>query len=181
MAKKKTPTKKTTSSAKKAASVRKTPLPANKKAPTAKKTSASASARRAPVARNEFDPEIHIDENAHNAHEQNIALLPPGLMDDTIEGIDNLTKDFVDVSNSSLTLLQRKRKIGPGTRNYGFVDKVSDIALVNPKYAYFFKLDDLKNCVRNVEVCRTGFPSESFRRTTTTISRYAPCSTQSTS
>jgi hypothetical protein len=63
-------------------------------------------------------------------------------------------EDFKDISNNTLTPLQRKRKIGAGIRNYGFIDKVSDLAAANPNYAQFFKITDLKNCIRNIEDCR---------------------------
>jgi hypothetical protein len=63
-------------------------------------------------------------------------------------------EDFKDISNNTLTPLQRKRKIGAGIRNYGFIDKVSDLAAANPNYAQFFKVADLKNCIRNIEDCR---------------------------
>jgi hypothetical protein len=63
-------------------------------------------------------------------------------------------QQFKTFADNYLTPLQRRRKIGPGTRNYGFIDKVSDLAAANPNYAHFFNLNNLKNCIRNIETCR---------------------------
>jgi hypothetical protein len=93
--------------------------------------------------------------SADNAvHEQDIPLFPAALMDDIIESIKNCTEDFKDISDNALTPDQRKRKVGAGNKNYGFIDKASDLAEANEEYVQFFKINDLKNCIRNVEICR---------------------------
>jgi hypothetical protein len=88
------------------------------------------------------------------AHVQAIPLLPSAAMEDIIEGTKSNKSDFEDIAKSNLTDDQRKRKVGPGTRNYGFIDKASDLAESNAEYVQFFRITDLKNCIRNVEMCR---------------------------
>jgi hypothetical protein len=100
------------------------------------------------------------EEQAHEkpadsaAHQHSIPLLPSALMDDIIAGTKGNMSDFEDIANSNMTDAQRKRKVGPGTRNYGFIDKASDLAEVNPQFVQFFRITDMKNCIRNVETCR---------------------------
>lgn len=86
--------------------------------------------------------------------EQKINLLPPDMMAGTIKGVTSFMKDFMEVANNRLTAQQRKRKVGPGVRNYGFLEKVADFAEVEPQFAYFFQPVDLRNCIRNIEMCR---------------------------
>ncbi|MDR2730340.1 MAG: hypothetical protein LBB81_05515 [Treponema sp.] len=50
-----------------------------------------------------------------------VDLLPAGLMEDTVKAINSLMADFRDVSNNNLSAIQRRRKIGAGVRNYGFI------------------------------------------------------------
>jgi hypothetical protein len=85
---------------------------------------------------------------------KNVAVLPENLMADIMESIQNCKKDFVDVADADLTQKERKRKVSAGTRNYGFIDKVSDYAVSDPNYAHFFSVNSIKNCLRNVEICR---------------------------
>jgi hypothetical protein len=75
-------------------------------------------------------------------------------MDDIIASVHNSYKDYIDIADSTLTDSQRKRKVGAGNKNYGFIDKASDLAEANSEYVQFFRLSDLKNCIRNVETCR---------------------------
>ncbi|MDR0473078.1 MAG: hypothetical protein LBH43_05360 [Treponema sp.] len=138
MAKKTTPAKKAASTKKaaftrKAASTRK---PASTKKAASVKAAAPASL--APAA----------------SHEKNIPLFPPQQVAGIKTALNGIIHDFKTMADDRLTALQRRRKIGPGTRNYGFVDKVSDLADSNPDYAHFFSISDLKNCIRNVENCR---------------------------
>jgi hypothetical protein len=68
--------------------------------------------------------------------------------------IQETMDEFKQLADSNLTAEQRRRKVGAGVRNYGFIDKVSDIAASNPEYVQFFNINDLKNCIRNIEDCR---------------------------
>jgi hypothetical protein len=80
-------------------------------------------------------------------------------MADIMGSVKNCKIDFVDVADADLTQKERKRKVGAGTRNYGFIDKVSDYAASNPEYAHFFSVNSIKNCLRNVEMCRELYKS----------------------
>ncbi|MDR0443622.1 MAG: hypothetical protein LBH44_09470 [Treponema sp.] len=136
--------KKAVTTKKKPSSVWKTTTPA-KKTTIAKKKAPAAKKRAANVP-------VNLANNG--AHQQNIPLLPPSLMEDAMTSVKSSMEDFVDIANNNLTAAQRRRKIGPGVRNYGFIDKVSDLADANPQFAQFFKIADLKNCIRNIEMCR---------------------------
>jgi hypothetical protein len=112
-----------------------------------KKTSVSTkktttSAKKASVKQPEIDPELHV------------TLLTPSFMEEMLFEINGWNRDFQRMSDNNLTNLQRRRKTGPGVRNYGFIDKASDLAEANPRYVQFFNINDLKNAIRNVEMCR---------------------------
>jgi hypothetical protein len=153
-------TKKTTASKKPTASkksqVSKKPAVSRKKPSASAKRAASAksavSTKSATSAKSQAV--VPAAQVYSGAHEKNIALLPPEQMNGIKLNIDNEMQQFKSFADNYLTPLQRRRKIGPGTRNYGFIDKVSDLAAANPNYAHFFNIDDLKNCVRNIEICR---------------------------
>jgi len=86
--------------------------------------------------------------------EQRIDLLPPSLITDTKESLKSLMDDFRDVTQNYLNTIQRRRKIGAGIRNYGFIEKVADLAEANPQFAQFFRPADLRNAIRNFDDCR---------------------------
>ena len=153
MAKKKTTaTKKATAAKKTSPSAKKSTTASKKQATTAKKTASvrktqPATATKKPTAAPTIDA-------ANGTHEQNIELLPPEVMTRIKNELQVLMGDFKNISENNLTSLQRRRKIGAGIRNYGFIDKVSDLAEANPKFVQFFDIDNLKNAIRNIEVCR---------------------------
>jgi hypothetical protein len=160
MAKKKTvATKKATASAKKPTVAKKKAKVTGKK-PSVQKKKPTSSAKKSTVSPDmtaitkDLQAVAKQVQTDSGIHDHRIELLPTNLMEDTIEGITSLMNDFVDVADNNLTALQRRRKRGPGVRNYGFIDKVSDLAEANPQYAQFFRLSDLKNCIRNIEMCR---------------------------
>jgi hypothetical protein len=68
--------------------------------------------------------------------------------------INSCMREFQQWSENNLTLVQRRRKIGAGIRNYGFIEKVADLASANPQYAQFFNVVDLRNAIKNVDMCR---------------------------
>jgi hypothetical protein len=142
MAKKKTVSKKKPSTAKKK------PAPASKKTSSNRKT---PSVRKTASVRETHAPQVLAN---NGIHQKDIALLPPEQMNGIKLNIENEMAQFKSFADNNLTSLQRRRKIGAGVRNYGFIDKVSDLATANPDYAHFFNLDDLKNCIRNIEICR---------------------------
>jgi hypothetical protein len=77
-------------------------------------------------------------------NKKSIAVLPENLMADIMESVQNCKTDFVDVADANLTQKERKRKVGAGNKNYGFIDKASDLAEANGEYVQFFKLSDPK-------------------------------------
>jgi hypothetical protein len=138
----------------------KKPVTAKKKTSTNVK---SAAARKKPASKNTASKKttskktqspVPVTQINTGAHERNIPLLPPEQMNGIKLNIENEMQQFKGFADNNLTPLQRRRKIGAGTRNYGFIDKVSDLAAANPAYAHFFNIDDLKNCIRNIEICR---------------------------
>jgi hypothetical protein len=102
--------------------------------------------------KNEQEISVKPANSAINNH--SIPLLPQNTMDDIIEGVKSNYADYIDIADSVLTDSQRKRKVGAGNKNYGFIDKASDLAEANSEYVQFFRITDLKNCIRNVEMCR---------------------------
>ena len=86
--------------------------------------------------------------------QQRIDLLPPSLVADTKESLRSVMEDFRDVTQNYLNAIQRRRKIGAGIRNYGFIEKVADLAEANPQFAQFFRPVDLRNAIRNFDDCR---------------------------
>jgi len=113
-------------------------------------------------------PHEQLTHKAHSIFEKRVNLLPPELMADTMKGITSLMNNFTVVANNNLNALQRSRKIGPGIRNYGFLEKVADFAEANPQFAQFFRPADLRNCIRNIEMCRDlSVLLQSFARSVT--------------
>jgi len=86
------------------------------------------------------------------AHEPHINLLPQHFMNEILETITTLMGDFQQVSENSLIVTQRRRKIGAGIRNYGFIEKAADLATANPQYAQFFGVNDLRNAIKNIVI-----------------------------
>jgi len=61
----------------------------------------------------------------------------------------------LDMQTEALTPSERRRLLGSGVRRYGFIDKVSDVAAVNPEFApAFFSSADLKEKLREIEILR---------------------------
>jgi hypothetical protein len=83
-----------------------------------------------------------------------ISLLDPPELKEIKDVVQDCVGRFKELADNNLNALQRRRKIGAGIRNYGFIDKVSDLAAANPEYAKFFDIQDLKNSIRNIEECR---------------------------
>jgi len=153
---------------------------AKKKAPAVKK-SASVNKNKAHIpARNTSTPaenaqlaENVLPEAQHKLHmgimdEYKVNLLPLGDMEKIIEEIRSAMETFLDLAENNLTDLQRRRKIGAGVRNYGFIEKVADLAEANPQYAQFFDLNSLQNAIMNFDLCRNQLVElQSFVRSTT--------------
>jgi hypothetical protein len=86
--------------------------------------------------------------------EYKVDFLPIGDIDQIREYIQDAMELFTEIANNNLTQIQRRRKIGAGVRNYGFIEKVADLAEANPQYAQFFDPNDLRNAIMNFDLCR---------------------------
>jgi ribosomal protein L40E len=61
---------------------------------------------------------------------------------------------FKEMSDNMLRPRERRRLIGAGVRNNGFIQKVKELALANPQFAQVFDIQSLSNCVFNFDACR---------------------------
>jgi hypothetical protein len=158
--------KKQSTASKKPATAKKKPATANKKPTTAKKQTLSVKDRLAelqkyltPDTQNET-PDIDLGSEPadirtlYKAHEPHLALLPQQFMSGVLDTLFELINDFQVIADNNLTPNQRRRKFGAGVRNYGFIEKVSDLAIANPTYATFFEYNDLRNAIKNIDLCR---------------------------
>jgi hypothetical protein len=57
-------------------------------------------------------------------HEAGVKSLPTALMTKIMTDVTDLMYQFQVASDNNLTQTQRRRKIGAGVRNYGFIEKV---------------------------------------------------------
>jgi len=73
-----------------------------------------------------------------------------------IEIIESEMKAYeVLIENDMIRPSDRRRRIGAGIRNYGFMDKTSDLALANPQFnPAGFDPAELKLIMRKLELCR---------------------------
>jgi hypothetical protein len=150
--------KKTVSGKKKTAAVKK-PAAAKKKTTVAKKKPAAAKKKPVTAKKTETNLQNTVTDDlkklAHfGVHETDISLLPHDIMQALLEQVAALMNEFQNAAENNLSAKQRKRKIGPGVRNYGFIEKTRDLAETNPQYAQFFNLADFANAIRNIESCR---------------------------
>jgi hypothetical protein len=88
------------------------------------------------------------------SHDKLAELLPPDVIISIMELINLGSKRFEALWDVDLTNEERRRMVGAGTKNYGFIDKVSDLAVSNPGYVKLVDAEKLKNCLRNIEACR---------------------------
>jgi len=86
--------------------------------------------------------------------EYRVELLPLPELAEIKDQIQSAMDDFRTMADNNLTPIQRRRKIGTGIRNYGFIEKVADLSEVNPQFAQFFDPNDLRNAVMNFDECR---------------------------
>jgi hypothetical protein len=61
---------------------------------------------------------------------------------------------FKEMSDKMLRPRERRRLIGAGVRNNGFIQKVKELAQANPQFAQVFDIQSLINCVFNFDACR---------------------------
>ena len=80
---------------------------------------------------------------------------PPNFRGKLITDLNALIETFTDKANFDLSNIQRRRLISSGIRNYGFLDKASDLAaqhlnLLPPKFDH----DRFKDMIRDLEFIR---------------------------
>jgi len=138
-------TKKQLESKKKTASTGKKAPAANKKAANTNGQTASASNRGTNAKK--LLPSGAVDE-------YRVDLIPLGDLEKVKEDVQSAMDLFTELADNNLTPIQRRRKIGAGIRNYGFIEKVADLAEANPQYAQFFDPNDLRNAIMNFDLCR---------------------------
>jgi len=143
--------KKTATSGRKTTTAKKKPATASRKTATAKPPISERQRERTTFDFSTAPPEI---QELTTFHEPHIELLPQTVMQNIMSEINIFMRDFHDWSENNLTIVQRRRKIGAGIRNYGFIEKVADLATANPQYAQFFNPVDLRNAIKNVDICR---------------------------
>ena len=157
MAKKKTTSARKPAAAKKKTTARKsTTSVRNPKGSRSQKPSAGrqSPARQQPRTTFDFSTAPKEIQELTAFHEPHIDLLPSEPMDIIMRQVNVYMREFRELSENNLTLVQRRRKIGAGIRNYGFMEKVADLAAANPQYAQFFNIVDLRNAIKNVDICR---------------------------
>ena len=104
---------------------------------------------------NTFDKVLDPNLNPHFfPMESEVKQIDPEAIERIKEYISAATDVFRYVSDNDLTLAQRKRKVSAGVRNYGFISKTSELASDNPQFAKLFDVDNLRNCILNIEECR---------------------------
>jgi len=144
--------KKPSLSARNAPSAKKKVPPQKKSAPVTNAKSSNEEKHLALVAKHGTDAKKLLPSGV--VDEYGIELLPLPALGEIQNAIQTAMEDFQEIANNNLTPLQRRRKIGAGIRNYGFMEKVADIAEMNPQFAVFFDPNDLRNAIMNFDECR---------------------------
>jgi hypothetical protein len=79
----------------------------------------------------------------------------PAVITDIRGDIAKASKSFKDMSDNMLRPRERRRKIGPGIRNLGYLQKTGELAQANPQFAQMFDVQNLMNCLSNIDGCRS--------------------------
>jgi len=158
--------KKTAASKKKTTSVKKTAIPQKKSAAQAQKKMSGEERHLALAAKHGTDAKKLLPSGV--VDEYKVDFLPIGEIDQIREYIQDAWDLFTEIADNNLTPIQRRRKIGAGVRNYGFIEKVADLSEANPQYAQFFDPNDLRNAIMNFDLCRNiAVQLQSFLRDVT--------------
>jgi hypothetical protein len=114
------------------------------KTQTTKKTSA---------AKQQATPE-NTEQRFTSAMETYVKLFPEADVAEIKKYIHDASELFREMSDRDLTLGQRRRKVGAGIKNYGFIVKTAELAVENPQFASLFNLTVLQNCISNFDESR---------------------------
>jgi hypothetical protein len=144
--------KKPTSTKKKTSSVKKKTPTVKKIAPKSNNQPSNEEKHLALVAKHGTDAKKLLPSGA--VDEYRVDLLPLPALGEIQSDIQKAMEDFQDIADNNLSPLQRRRKIGAGIRNYGFMEKVADLSEANPQFAMFFDPNDLRNAIMNFDECR---------------------------
>ena len=98
---------------------------------------------------------LHHDPRFSSAMETFVKKFEPDSVEQIKNDLDSASSIFTDLSDRDLTLSQRRRKVGAGIRNYGFIVKTAELAAEHPQFASLFNLEVLQNCISNFEDSRS--------------------------
>ena len=96
------------------------------------------------------------------AGEKNVAkssivpyMIPEKDVSEALDTINEIIDDFSEYIDNALSLRDRRGMRSPGVRNYGFMDKVSDLAMSNQEFApSVFDVVAMKELIRQIELLR---------------------------
>ena len=83
-------------------------------------------------------------------------IIPDNELETFNESLITILEGFMEFApDTAMSGAERQRMLGSGVRRYGFIDKVSDIAKVNPEFIPpFLDIDELKKAIRDIEDLR---------------------------
>jgi len=82
-------------------------------------------------------------------------MIPENDVSEAIDKVNAIIADLSEYIGDALSLRERRGKRSPGVRNYGFMDKVSDIAMANQEFApTVFNVVEMKELIRQIELLR---------------------------
>ena len=113
-----------------------------------------------------MNPKSKTKQTAPKTVEPNVANDASPIDDRTFVSVDNLTQlesdlrpiwehVMMDWQQQALSPTQRRQLLGAGVRRYGFLDKVSDLAVSNPEFVPpYLNMAQLKSRIRETEMLR---------------------------
>jgi len=113
-----------------------------------------------------MNPKSKTKQTAPKTVEPNVANDASPIDDRSFVSVDNLTQlesdlrpiwehVMMDWQQQALSPTQRRQLLGAGVRRYGFLDKVSDLAVSNPEFVPpYLNMAQLKSRIRETEMLR---------------------------
>jgi hypothetical protein len=107
------------------------------------------------MATSKKNPSATAETSARKTSEEKVLISKTDL-EEIQSDVYDLVATFQELSqNVALSDADRRRLLGSGIRRYGFIDKVSDLAIGNPEFvAPYMSEEDLKDLVRQIEILR---------------------------
>jgi hypothetical protein len=81
-------------------------------------------------------------------------MFDPAVIVEIRSEITKASNAFRVMSDNMLRPRERRRLIGAGIRNLGYIPKPSELAHANQQFAQLFDIQSLSNCLSNVDNCR---------------------------